>query len=261
MAHVCQDRRSYRAVPAGMADMPAAREAAGPSARYADQSTTLGTRLVGLCGTGAIALAILAALFLTWQTYATIPPVAVLTAFDVAQPAAPPEPVTEAPPGPRQVERDKPAPQPARTAIKTPKIAFPDANIVVAAAPVQPTPPDPGPPVRETTAPVSKPVPPAPQASSAKPTWQGLVLGALDKVKRYPRDAHFARQQGVPYIRFTMDRQGKVLAVSLERSSGIRSLDREAQALPKRAQPLPKPPEDVKGETIELVVPVEFFMR
>lgn len=215
MAHVCQDRRSYRAVPAGMADMPAAREAAGPSARYADQSTTLGTRLVGLCGTGAIALAILAALFLTWQTYATAPPVAVLTAFDVARPAAP----------------------------------------------VQPTPPDPGPPVRETTAPVSKPVPPAPQASSAKPTWQGLVLGALDKVKRYPRDAHFARQQGVPYIRFTMDRQGKVLAVSLERSSGIRSLDREAQALPKRAQPLPKPPEDVKGETIELVVPVEFFMR
>ncbi len=31
-----------------------------------------------------------------------------------------------------------------------------------------------------------------------------------------------------------MDRQGKVLSVSLERSSGIRSLDQEALALPKR---------------------------
>ena len=79
-------------------------------------------------------------------------------------------------------------------------------------------------------------------------------------MKRYPRDAHFAGQQGVPYMRFIMDRQGKVLSVRLERSSGFRSLDKEALALPKRAQPLPKPPEDVKGEAIELVVPVEFFI-
>ncbi|MPT49375.1 MAG: energy transducer TonB, partial [Sphingobium sp.] len=51
------------------------------------------------------------------------------------------------------------------------------------------------------------------------------------------------------------------LSVRLERSSGFRSLDDEAVALPKRASPLPKPPEDVKGDTIELVVPVEFFMK
>lgn len=120
---------------------------------------------------------------------------------------------------------------------------------------------DPGPPVEKTTAPESKPLPPATQASDAKPTWEGLVLGALNKVKRYPTEASFGRQQGVPYIRFVMNREGKVLSVRLERSSGYRSLDQEAVSLPKRAQPLPKPPEDVKGETIELVVPVEFFMR
>jgi protein TonB len=68
-------------------------------------------------------------------------------------------------------------------------------------------------------------------------------------------------EQGVPYIRFVMDRQGKVLSVSLERSSGMADLDREAMSLPKRAQPLPKPPEDRPGETFELVVPVEFFLR
>jgi protein TonB len=50
------------------------------------------------------------------------------------------------------------------------------------------------------------------------------------------------------------------LSVRLERSSGVRSLDDEALSLPKRASPLPRPPEEVKGDSIELVVPVEFFM-
>ncbi|MDH2132203.1 energy transducer TonB [Sphingobium yanoikuyae] len=86
------------------------------------------------------------------------------------------------------------------------------------------------------------------------------MLGALNKVKRYPREAAFRRQQGVPYIRFVMNREGKVLSVRLERSSGVRSLDDEALSLPKRASPLPRPPEEVKGDSIELVVPVEFFM-
>jgi protein TonB len=118
----------------------------------------------------------------------------------------------------------------------------------------------PTPPVEKTTAPESRPPPPARQVSSDKASWEGLVLAALDKVKRYPREAQFRRQQGVPYIRFVIDRSGKVLSSSLERTSGVRSLDAEAVALPKRAQPLPKPPEDRKGETIELVVPVEFFV-
>lgn len=69
------------------------------------------------------------------------------------------------------------------------------------------------------------------------------------------------RQQGVPYIRFVMDRDGHVLSSRLERSSGFDALDRAALELPKQAQPLPKPPEDRLGDKIELVVPVEFFLR
>jgi len=33
----------------------------------------------------------------------------------------------------------------------------------------------------------------------------------------------------------------------------------KSQPMPR--QPLPKPPEDVKGDSIELVVPVEFFLQ
>lgn len=74
----------------------------------------------------------------------------------------------------------------------------------------------------------------------------------LNEVTHYPREAAFLRQQGVPYIRFVMKRDGKVLSVRLDCSSGHSGLDDEAVPLPKRAQTLPKAPEDVKSETIEL---------
>jgi len=236
--------------------VPAADTIHTPS-RY--QPMTLRTRLSGAGGVAMIGLLVVAGAFVTWHSYAVTKAPAKLSVFAVAPPAAPPEPVSEVPPGPEQQQKEQPQPDPDQPKIEPPRIEVPSLNNMprAVATPV----PDPGPPVRETTAPESRPAPPAPQPSAGKPTWEGLVLGALNKVKRYPRDAHFARQQGVPYIRFVMNREGKVVSVRLERSSGFRSLDQEAMALPKRAQPLPKPPEDVRGDTIELVVPVEFFMR
>jgi len=227
--------------------------------RYSDQTMPLRTRLAGMGGVGVIGLAVLAVSLVTWHSYVAPTSTPTLSVFAVAPPAAPPEPVREVPPGPEQVQKEKSQPTPQQAMLEPPKIIVPSANMlpIAAAKPV----PDPGPPIKETTAPESKPAPPAPQMSTGKPTWEGLVLGALNKVKRYPRDAHFARQQGVPYIRFVMDRDGKLLSARIERSSGVRSLDQEALALPKRAQPLPKPSEDVKGGSIELVVPVEFFLR
>jgi protein TonB len=90
--------------------------------------------------------------------------------------------------------------------------------------------------------------------------WQSRVLGRLNAAKSYPSSARARRQQGVVLIRFTLDRSGAVLAVALAQSSGFALLDREALALPKRASPLPEPPEDMKGQRIELVVPVEFHV-
>ena len=45
------------------------------------------------------------------------------------------------------------------------------------------------------------------------------------------------------------------------RTLGHFLLDREAQAVLKRAQPLPPPPEDIAGERIELVWQVEFALH
>lgn len=248
-------------------DPPSARNALPPpsadpvwqrSTRYCDQPMRVGTRLVGIGGVGLVTLLILGGMLITWRSYGPPPASPTLNVFDVAPPAAPPEPQSEVPPGPEEVRKDPP-PIRDQPMITPPEIQISSDNPVTLPMP-QPL-PDPGPPVKDTTAPESKPVPPAQQASNAKPTWEGAVLAALNKKKRYPRDASSRRLQGIPWIRFVIDREGKVLSVRLERSSGFRSLDDEAVDLPRRAEPLPKPPDDVPGQAIELVVPVEFFIR
>jgi protein TonB len=79
-----------------------------------------------------------------------------------------------------------------------------------------------------------------------------------EKEKRYPRKVKRLRKQGMPVIRFTINREGQVLDVELVRSSGTDSLDKEAMDLVYRAQPLIKPPQSVLGQQISLTVPIGF---
>lgn len=211
----------------------------------------------------AFALMVHAAPFLAMLVWPmTAPPPRSMTDpviyVELAPPAAPPVPPSEKPPGPKQRRVEAPKPK------AVPELARPPVDIpplILPAEPPDPTRVEAKKAAPETTAPPARPAPQAAQASSGMPTWQGLVLGRLNRFKRYPSAAQFRRQQGVPYIRFVIDRDGKVLSSRLERSSGYAALDAEAVALPKRAQPLPKPPDDVGGATLELVAPVEFFLR
>ena len=97
--------------------------------------------------------------------------------------------------------------------------------------------------------------------SNAVPTWQGELLGRLEQFKRFPPEAQEQGEQGVAYLHFTMDRDGKVLSASIAKSAGYADLDQETLALIQRAQPLPKPPPEVPGDPIALTVPVQFFLR
>ncbi|WP_068079993.1 energy transducer TonB family protein [Novosphingobium rosa] len=184
-----------------------------------------------------------------------------LTVMNAQAPASPPETPPKAKDSPRPVEKKVAIRQPVQVDPLPPmKVSI---SPVVAPVPViVPRQAEPAPKEPDTAAPKTTPAPPAPRIASNGPdTWEGRVLMQLSKKRHYPMGAMARHQQGVPYIRFVMDRQGKVLSVSLERSSGVPDLDREALSLPKRAQPLPRPPEDRPGETIELVVPVEFYIR
>ncbi|MGC4250344.1 MAG: energy transducer TonB [Sphingobium sp.] len=231
------------------------------STRYCDQPMSLQTRLFGMGGVSMVCLLILVGALFTWRTYYTVPQApSALAVFDVKPPASPPETPPQETEAPRPVEKKEkqPEPQPARP-IEPSKVQL--SPITVPVPVTVPKPADPGPKEPETAAPKTLPAPPAPQRASNGPdSWEGRVLAALHKQRRYPRAAIAQRQQGVPYIRFTMDREGKVLSVRLERSCGFPELDREAVALAKRASPLPRPPEDKPGDTLELVVPVEYFL-
>lgn len=91
--------------------------------------------------------------------------------------------------------------------------------------------------------------------------WQSRLLGHLEGFRRYPTRALRQRQEGVTYLRFSVDRRGGVGAVRLERGSGSDLLDAEALEVVRRAQPVPAPPPEIEGDPVEVVVPVQFRLR
>jgi len=216
------------------------------------------------------------------------PPAAIM--IDLAPlPAAPPAPPNETPPGPQQAN----APPLLEPALRQPLPEAPPSPAPQVAVPVPPKPkpqpvprrrptdarpplkrvPDETPVAPATTAPPQVEAPSAPTAaapapgfsatpsSDAAPTWRGLLLARLEQFKRYPTLAQTRRQQGVAYLRFTIDRNGKVLSAQIEKSSGYDMLDEETLALIHRAEPLPKPPPEAPGDPVELIVPIQFFLR
>nr|WP_175429105.1 TonB family protein [Lysobacter enzymogenes] len=89
--------------------------------------------------------------------------------------------------------------------------------------------------------------------------WQQLLLGHLERFKRYPRQARRLHQQGVAQLHMTVAGDGGVRAARIEASSGYPGLDEEALAVAQRASPVPAPPADL-GDPVEVVVPVEFYI-
>lgn len=157
-------------------------------------------------------------------------------------PPEPPPPVELKPPPkptPRPVEKPKP-PEKKPPALAAAPQATPD-QAPRAAAPLQ----------------GASPAPP----SAALPNWRSLLLRHLERHKRYPVEAQRQRQEGMVYVRFTLSRDGRVLASRMERPSGTASLDQEGLDLLQRAQPMPPFPPDQPGETMELIVPIQFSLR
>jgi len=201
----------------------------------------------------------------------------------VAEPL-PPEPIIEEPPPPEPVI-EEPPPPPEPPPVVEPEVVLPKPppeppkpkpepkKEPPKPKPEKPKPPPPRP-VPQTTvaptapsAPVQAPAPvaaaPAPSVAPSRsmPSWQGRVLGHLERHKRYPRSAQARRQEGVAQVRFTIDREGKVLSVQLDKTSGYGVLDEETVEMVRRASPLPAPPDDMAQDRIELVVPVQFFLK
>ena len=83
----------------------------------------------------------------------------------------------------------------------------------------------------------------------------------LGRHKTYPEEARRRRMQGVAHLYFRVTRDGRVLEHSIRKSSGFPLLDGEAEAMLRRAQPLPKFGDGMKGGYLDVVVPVSFALR
>ncbi|CAO3380630.1 energy transducer TonB [Azospirillum argentinense] len=195
------------------------------------------------------------------------------------EPEVPPEPVIEPEPEPLpEIAPEPPPPVPAEVALPEPPPPKPKPKPKEEPKPkpkAEPPKPRPEPqtqpkPVTEAPANPAPAAPPSgapvqaapvPRNSNALPTWHGAVLGHLERYKRYPRIAQMRRQQGVPQVQITIDRQGRVVSVRLHKGSGFEALDEETIALVERASPLPAPPPEVAQDRMELVVPVQYFLR
>jgi protein TonB len=210
--------------------------------------------------------------FLRWDSFA-MPPEPELAGAVMVElapaPAAPESEPVETPPEPEQVKAEPPPeplpvpevePQPQQAVLPPPAPEEPERDMVFD------TPPEPAP---LTTAPASTSAPPDQRAAApmagvsaqdADPvkTWQAMLLAQLELHKRYPRQAQLRHQEGVAYLRFVVDHEGRVVNYKLERSSGNASLDQESLALLQRAQPLPPPPPEMSQDMIPLLVPIKF---
>lgn len=188
-------------------------------------------------------------------------------------PLAPAPEVTLPPPPPEPVRDPEPAKEPPKEPVAEAKPeqkpepqAKPEPDKAEEAPPPVPTA------APQVAAPTALMAPPAPVTAApkegmsatdqaAKASWQGKLALHVNRHQRYPAEARNKRIGGETKVGFTVDRQGKVLATRVVKSSGSSVLDEAAVAMIERASPLPVPPDSAHGEKFELVLPVRFRVR
>jgi protein TonB len=110
--------------------------------------------------------------------------------------------------------------------------------------------PLPGRPIRVDTA----------AARTALQVWEAAMSEKLERFKRYPEDSRERHEQDTVSLRITVSRSGQVLRVAVLHSRGFTLLDQEALRMVQQAAPLPPLPEELSGDRINVIVPVEFFL-
>jgi protein TonB len=98
-------------------------------------------------------------------------------------------------------------------------------------------------------------------AAAQVASWHRKIALQIERHKGYPAAARIERETGIAELAFTIDRQGRVTANRIMRTSGFAALDREAIETVKRAEPFPKPPPNMPGETFDFTVPIKFNVR
>ncbi len=73
-----------------------------------------------------------------------------------------------------------------------------------------------------------------------------------------PKATATVRESGTVLLRLTVSRDGRLLDVGLERSSGVPSLDAGVMESARRASPYPPLPAEIQGDRHRFLLPVSF---
>jgi protein TonB len=186
----------------------------------------------------------------------------------------PPAPLVNPPPPPEVPLPEEPAvappdtplpppPPPPEVAVPTPAAPPPRKPVAKPGAPrprlTAPT-PNAAPPASSTPAQPRAPVAIAPSADVIG-AYRNSLAAHVQPYQRYPALARARREEGLVVLHVTIRRDGQIAAMSIEHGSGSDSLDREALAALKRADPLPPVPAGVPGTTMDLVFPLRFHLE
>lgn len=87
------------------------------------------------------------------------------------------------------------------------------------------------------------------------------VRAWLSRHKEYPQSARRAKAEGTVRIYLVVDQSGRIVTHRITRSSGSPLLDRAAEQMLARAEPLPGMPSAMQRNRLELVVPIVFSLR
>jgi protein TonB len=168
----------------------------------------------------------------------------------LAPSVAPPQ---DLPPGPMEEQEVEKTPPPKEETKQQPE---PEAEVAL---------PKPEPPKPEPEPPVEVKQAAAPQAAKTPPPsvvrWQSQLAAHVERFKRYPAAARAHGDAGTAWVACTIDREGHLLRSSIVQSSGSAALDQEALTMLARAQPMPRPPDQLTDGGLTLVMPVLFNIR
>ncbi len=86
------------------------------------------------------------------------------------------------------------------------------------------------------------------------------LLARLNRFKRYPAELRKEKIEGRVVMKFTIEADGRVIAASVQTSSGNRALDAAARQMVASASPLPAIPDALRKSRLTLSVPVEYSL-
>lgn len=87
--------------------------------------------------------------------------------------------------------------------------------------------------------------------------YLAMLRARIEANRTYPSSARRSGHEGVASIRLVIGSNGKLIQVSVVKSSGHFTLDRAAKRMVQKAQPFPAPPQS----TFDVTVPVVFALR